>query len=386
MRRQPLASRARARTSGRDSPDDILVTASRPGDRRAFEELYRLYRPDIQKLCARLVGDPARAEDLAQETFLRAFTHMREFQEGRGLWPWLSTIARHLCVDELRTRQKQPVAHDDVDDEVLRGTCPAPSADATLEEVLTRQERARLRSRLSVALSSLPSRDRRIVLLRTEEGWSYEEIARADGTTVDAVRNVTWRARRILRSLLREEPREVSALGLLPGIAFAIRSAVQRLRARVAEMTNIAYAAPGAAAMSERTLVALLAVAAVASTWFGNGARPPEAARPPASLIADPPASIGTRESAAQAAPLLRQARTPADRGTSASSMGGGPVRTSLETSPPREGGLGPSASRLRVEIVSPDGRVLFRYEQGTSCGGQGGEVLPQDGPVRVVC
>src|SRR5688572_28990602 len=88
-----------------ETPDSVLISRSADGDQSAFGELYCRYRRPVRDLCRRLVNDPTRVDDLAQETFLRALSHIDQFRPGDRLWPWLSTIARNVCIDELRARR-----------------------------------------------------------------------------------------------------------------------------------------------------------------------------------------------------------------------------------------------------------------------------------------
>lgn len=187
-----------------DPDDAALISATCEGDGTAFEELFRRYQSRILDLCLRLVGDRGWAEDLTQETLLRAFLNLPNFDTRRAFWPWLSKVARNLCIDDLRSRGRHPLCYES---ETLDEIEPTTGEDLTFEEVVVRDDRTLARGRLSRALTGLSPRERLILMLREGEGWSHEEIAQFEGSSVNAVRNVAWRARRLIRFLLLEEDR-----------------------------------------------------------------------------------------------------------------------------------------------------------------------------------
>ena len=78
------------------------------GDRKAFGYLVRAYERPVYNLTYRMLGDPAEAEDAAQETFLRAYTKLATYQPGRKFVNWLLSIASHHCIDRLRRRGRAP--------------------------------------------------------------------------------------------------------------------------------------------------------------------------------------------------------------------------------------------------------------------------------------
>lgn len=254
--------------------EESLLSASRSGDCRAFQELYERYQVAIRELCGRTVGDFSKADDLVQETFLKAFAHIRGFREGKGLWPWLSTIARNVCIDELRAQYRQPVKVDL--DEVDEGVLATPE-DETFEEVFASQTRAQARGLLSEALRCLAPRERRILLLRELEGWCYEDIATADESSVDAVRNVAWRARRFLKEIMSAG---ASRMGLLVG-GFTPWNSLRRILGR----TSAHPAAGGSAScapLGASLAHSLGGVALALVLTAGSPAAPARAGSPPA--------------------------------------------------------------------------------------------------------
>jgi RNA polymerase sigma-70 factor (ECF subfamily) len=258
-------------------PDDDVIALAIEQDDRAFGELYRRYQRDIRDFCRRLVNDATRVEDLTQETFTRALIHMHRFRLGERFWPWLSTIARNVCIDELRSPRAR--AMNCIGLETERDE-PAPRVlvDSTAEQVVRTEERRSVRQELSRAFAKLAPRDRRILWLHTVEEWSYDDIARADSSTVDAVRNVAWRARKYVRAML-EETRGIPVL--LPGILLNVRRLFVRARMRIARVTAKLYA-PGAEQLGDRGValvasVGLIFAVASALTVGGSSGSPARA-------------------------------------------------------------------------------------------------------------
>jgi RNA polymerase sigma-70 factor, ECF subfamily len=359
------------------TPGDASPTAAPLLERaRTFERIYRRYHSDIRALCARLVGDRHRAEDLAQETFVRAFKHLDGFERGRSYWPWLSTIARRLCVDELRSRHIQPTPAENVELEARRSDT---SRDSTYDEVQSRLESALLQARLTRALARLDSRQRRILQWRAE-GRSLREIAGLERTTIDAVRNTAWRARAMVREML-DAASEGRLAGLALGSVRSLRDAARRLRLRLAQLTG-SPAASEAGPLLDRVglAVAGLVAATVLFAYAGNGRGPaaPEAftSRPPSPSVDGgpedaPQTGVATRREAAATQPGGREV---------------GIVRTSVTTGKTRDHGAAPSSGYVRVEVAGPSGETLVAYEEEYQCGRNGEDVLPDRGPVRVVC
>src|SRR5690349_8000237 len=86
--------------------DRALVELFQSGDGRAFEDLYRRYFQRVYRYCLKRVGDPIEAEELAQETFVRAYSAMPRLGGERRFYPWISVIAGRLCVDHHRRRNR----------------------------------------------------------------------------------------------------------------------------------------------------------------------------------------------------------------------------------------------------------------------------------------
>ena len=139
-------------------------------------------------MALRMLGEPAAAEDAAQDAFLRAFTRLDLYREGEPFGAWLHGIVRNRCLDILRSRVRSSAAYPLV----------APSqADAESDAVRNLEAQGVRR-----ALSRLPVRDRALLVLRYWEDRSMEEVARSLGMTDGAARVALHRARRAMADQL----------------------------------------------------------------------------------------------------------------------------------------------------------------------------------------
>ncbi|HIC93846.1 MAG TPA: sigma-70 family RNA polymerase sigma factor [Anaerolineae bacterium] len=179
------------------------------GDREAFAHLVEAYQTPVYNLAYRMLGDPAEAEDAAQETFLRAYTRLNTYRPERKFSSWLLAIASHYCIDRLRRRRLQWPSLDEV-------TPCLASGDDQPEEAAIKQER---RDEVQALLDELPAPYRATVILRYWYDLSYREIAEAMGITEGAVKSRLHRARRMLAQQLMASPSEESALGAPRGAA-----------------------------------------------------------------------------------------------------------------------------------------------------------------------
>lgn len=190
----------------RRHPDEELIRRLKAGDELAFEKMMTLYVGDIYGLLLRMTRDPIEAEDLAQETFFKAFKAMKSFRGESGLKTWLYRIAINVSRNRfrrwLRRRRDKTISLDVSDAE---GSSMAERLEGTFgnpEEAAVRNETAR---RLEEALERVPERFRSAVVLRDIEGMSYEEIAFVLKLKPGTVRSRISRGRKELRRLMFEE-------------------------------------------------------------------------------------------------------------------------------------------------------------------------------------
>ena len=176
-----------------------LVSAVRRGDERAFAKLTDRYRGELQAHCYRMMGSVEDAEDLVQETLLRAWQNRASFR-GRSYRAWLYRIATNACIDALKRRRRRPAIADGPDAadlvERISGTEAEPLA------ALVSRETVELA--FSAAVQHLPPRQRAVLVLRAVLGWSSKDAALQLESSVASVNSALQRARRSLNENLPE--------------------------------------------------------------------------------------------------------------------------------------------------------------------------------------
>ncbi|HEY7873796.1 MAG TPA: sigma-70 family RNA polymerase sigma factor [Actinomycetota bacterium] len=181
-----------------------------------FDALYRRYYPRLVAMCRRRAGDETLAEDVSQETLIRALTHRDAFQQGRPVWPWLKTIATNLIVDHYRKQVRESALLVDREHVAEEG----PSLEET--DLLRR------------AIQQLPRRQRAAVALRYLNDWDAHDAASFMGVTRPAYEQLLFRARRRLKTEYRRLSQEVSA-GVSAGSA-ALRQWSRRAGIKAREL------------------------------------------------------------------------------------------------------------------------------------------------------
>lgn len=185
--------------------DLALVQRTVAGDQRAYELLVIKYQRRIERLIGRMVRDPHLVEDIAQETFIRAYRALPQFRGEAQFYTWLYRIAVNTAKKALMDLKRDPLIYESamaVHDESDETSRPRhePSTDETPETVLAAQEIA---AAVNAAMEALPEDLRQAVTLREIEGLSYEEIASAMNCPIGTVRSRIFRAREAISSRVR---------------------------------------------------------------------------------------------------------------------------------------------------------------------------------------
>lgn len=192
--------------------DAELVAEAMRGRQEAFRELVVRFERPVYSLIARMVQDPATAEDLAQEVFIKAFRRLDTYDPQRKLASWLFKIAHNTTIDHLRrnTPDTVPLEADPGEREEGRGGLAAVLADESLEDPSAAAERKDMARSLERAIARLRPEYREVVVLFYLEGASYQEICEAVGLPLGTVKTNLHRAR-------KELAQEMAALGWGPG-------------------------------------------------------------------------------------------------------------------------------------------------------------------------
>ncbi len=169
-----------------EDPDVALMLALKSGDEGAFRELFRKYERRIVSFARRYLRNPERAEDAAQEVFLRLYRARAQYEPRTRFRTYLYRIATNTCLNHLRKREWQ--VRDDTD-------APDGAVDERVAHPEAALAGAELRALVEKALDELPEAQRTALMLLRFEDLSYEEIAQVTDATVPAVKSLLNRAK-----------------------------------------------------------------------------------------------------------------------------------------------------------------------------------------------
>ncbi len=173
----------------------MLIVKAKLGDSRAYESLVKKYQKSIYFLCHRMTGAHQSADDLSQETFIKAFFALAKFKEELSFFAWIRRIAVNSTLNYLKIRNREkPLMEDN----------PGPAENPRLHTARPekRLEHKRMEETFHEALHTLPSDQRAIFILRVYEDQSYQEIAETLDIPSGTVMSRLSRARRKLKHAL----------------------------------------------------------------------------------------------------------------------------------------------------------------------------------------
>lgn len=180
--------------------DELLIRRAQRGDADAFEQLLLEHQKNVYNLCYRMAGNPDDAMDLSQETFLRAWRFLDQYQFASAFSTWLYRLCSNICIDFLRRRRRQqtvPLTFEDADGE--EQTYAVPDAQPLPEEQV---ELKLTRETLAAAMAQLLPEHRAVLQLRVVNEMSYEQIADVLDIQIGTVKSRLSRARNQLKKIL----------------------------------------------------------------------------------------------------------------------------------------------------------------------------------------
>ena len=184
--------------------DLMLVERTVAGDQRAFELLVIKYQRRIQRLIGRMVRDVDLVEDIAQETFIRAYRALHQFRGDAQFYTWLYRIAVNTAKKSLMELKRDPTVSESFfksdDDDETKTRRNEPMSDETPESVFAAKEIATV---VNAAMEALPEDLRQAVTLREIEGLSYEEISSVMNCPIGTVRSRIFRAREAISAKVK---------------------------------------------------------------------------------------------------------------------------------------------------------------------------------------
>jgi len=184
-------------------PDAALMLRVRQGDMAAFTELVDKYKQPVLNLAYRMLHDTTEAEDLAQAVFLQVFKAADRYRVSSKFSSWLFTIARNLCLNEIRRRARHKVESMDVPHPEQENQPLHQFEDNQTASPPERLLHGELEDKIEQALAELPDHQRLAILLCRQEELSYEEIARVLGCSVSATKSTIHRGRETLKQRLK---------------------------------------------------------------------------------------------------------------------------------------------------------------------------------------
>lgn len=176
--------------------EEVWVQEARAGNKLAFGNLVQAYQRPVYNLTYRMLGNPQEAEDAAQETFLRAYSRLRQYDGDYKFSTWILSIANHHCIDRLRKRRGGQVS---IDDNPVLQNLREESAQPE-EDVLNLEQAAEIQA----LIDRLQPEYRTPLVLRYWEDYSYEQIAEVMDLSIAAVKSRLFRARKQVADLYRE--------------------------------------------------------------------------------------------------------------------------------------------------------------------------------------
>ncbi|HEU4628380.1 MAG TPA: RNA polymerase sigma factor [Gemmatimonadaceae bacterium] len=184
----PVTSTVGGSLAAPSATPETDVAQAAAGDRHAFERLYRAHVGRVYSLCARMVGDPAAAEELTQDVFVRAWEKLALYRGESAFSTWLHRLAVNVVLNHRKAEGRRRTRLDDDQD--------------VLDVQPARQAPAGARLDLEEAIAALPPGARRVFILHDVEGFKHEEIATMLGVTSGGSKAQLHRARMLLRQAL----------------------------------------------------------------------------------------------------------------------------------------------------------------------------------------
>jgi RNA polymerase sigma-70 factor, ECF subfamily len=179
--------------------DAAAVALARDGDSEAFRALVERHSRAVYRLAHRMTGSASDAEDVVQETFLKAYRQLGRFESRANFGTWLHRIAVNCSIDLIRSRPRRESSHDTTDLEEFTVAQRSETKQLSPERLMLSSE---VQERIQAAMGTLSHMERAAFALRHFEGHSIDEISRLLGLKTNAAKHSIFRAVRKMRIAL----------------------------------------------------------------------------------------------------------------------------------------------------------------------------------------
>lgn len=189
--------------SAEQDPDAALMLRVKQGDTAAFEQLVEKYKQPVMNVVYRMLRDATEAEDVAQNVFVQVYKSASRYEVASKFSTWLFTIARNLCLNELRRRSRHPAesmdaAHPEQEDQPWQ-----QFEDKKTFSPPDKLLQGELEKKIDEALAELPENQRTAILLCRQDELSYEDIAKVLQCSLSATKSLIHRGRETLKQKLK---------------------------------------------------------------------------------------------------------------------------------------------------------------------------------------
>ncbi|HWE54938.1 MAG TPA: sigma-70 family RNA polymerase sigma factor [Acidimicrobiales bacterium] len=331
------------------SASEVYLTEE---DDAAFSEVYRAHHAKLLRYCQYRLRDRHEAEDVAQEAFVRAWRSMPTSAYDRNFYPWLRVVAGNLCTDVLRKRSRSEPTE----------SIEIPGIDHGLEQITEDVDRVLVRQ----ALGRLNDRHRTALMMREDEGLTYEQIAARSGVTSATVESLLWRARQALKrefTVLAGGERMLAFLPMLLVLVDRLRSGGRRAYVRVARripgLSGNEVPSGHAVLAAFAAITVVTGVAATVSMSPNSGAAG-NGSRPVATASALTVTSSTASKAAAPTTPATTAATTPAPTPSTSDPQARPPVTAAVPV--PSTVAAGSSPPTFHVGTLVTSGTAQNRY------------------------
>jgi RNA polymerase sigma-70 factor (ECF subfamily) len=189
--------------SAEQDPDAALMLRVKQGDTAAFEQLVEKYKQPVMNVVYRMLHDATEAEDIAQNVFVQVYKSAARYEVSSKFSTWLFTIARNLCLNELRRRSRHPAdsmdaGHPEQEEQ--------PSQQFEDKKTFSPPEsllQGELEQKIEEALTELPENQRTAIMLCRQDELSYEDIAKVLQCSLSATKSLIHRGREALKQKLK---------------------------------------------------------------------------------------------------------------------------------------------------------------------------------------